>query len=259
MLSAGSWARRGSGGARSHRDGVVGRAGKAPQMAGAYLTMARVTLDRGDAEGVDDWLGRIAGVGAFGPEPHVQLAAAVLSALRRESAGKREAALAGLRAQGRSTVGAFHARCSNGPRSPRSRCSRARATSARPPACWSRCRQRGPLQAIASARLAPVARRCAAAIAIRSESATAQVTYARGSRGPCSTPCSPPRPATSSGRSTGSRTPWSPLCRGRCGVPSWPRRRTSARSWNERIERGTVAPDFAVDLLERMSAPPRRR
>ena len=29
-------------------------------MAGAYLTMARVTLDRGDDEGADEWLGRVA-------------------------------------------------------------------------------------------------------------------------------------------------------------------------------------------------------
>jgi LuxR family transcriptional regulator, maltose regulon positive regulatory protein len=67
--------------------------------AGAYLTMASVALDRGGTQGADEWLERIADVEALGPEPHVQLAAAVLLATRREAAGDREAALAGLRMQ----------------------------------------------------------------------------------------------------------------------------------------------------------------
>ena len=62
--------------------------------------MAQVTLDRGDADEADEWLERIADVEAMTPEPHVRLAAAIVLAVRREAAGDREAALAGLRAQG---------------------------------------------------------------------------------------------------------------------------------------------------------------
>ena len=74
--------------------------GLALQSVGAYLTMARVVLDRGGTEEADEWLERIADVEALGPEPHVRLAAAVLLATRREAAGDREGALAGLRSQG---------------------------------------------------------------------------------------------------------------------------------------------------------------
>jgi len=73
---------------------------KAPQVAGAYLTMATVALDRGVAQDADDWLGRVAEVEAMAPEPHVQVAAAGLLALRREAAGERAAALAALRTAG---------------------------------------------------------------------------------------------------------------------------------------------------------------
>jgi LuxR family maltose regulon positive regulatory protein len=73
--------------------------GLAVQSVGAYLTMARVALDRGDADEADEWLERIADVTAIGPEPHVRLAAAVLLAMRRDAAGEREAALTGLRGQ----------------------------------------------------------------------------------------------------------------------------------------------------------------
>jgi LuxR family transcriptional regulator, maltose regulon positive regulatory protein len=72
----------------------------AVQAVGAYLTMVQVTVDRGDADEADEWLERIADVEAMTPEPHVRLAAAILLAVRREAAGDRETALGGLRAQG---------------------------------------------------------------------------------------------------------------------------------------------------------------
>ena len=74
--------------------------GTAVQSVGAYLTRARVALDRGGTDEADEWLERIADVEALGPEPHVRLAAAVLLAARREAAGDREGALTGLRGQG---------------------------------------------------------------------------------------------------------------------------------------------------------------
>ena len=72
----------------------------AVQAVGAYLTMVQVTVDRGDADEADAWLERIADVEATTPEPHVRLAAAILLAVRREAAGDRETALGGLRAHG---------------------------------------------------------------------------------------------------------------------------------------------------------------
>jgi LuxR family maltose regulon positive regulatory protein len=63
-----------------------------------YLTMARLALDRGTARVADDWLSRVAEVMAIAPEPHVRLTAAILLAARREDAGDREQALGGLRA-----------------------------------------------------------------------------------------------------------------------------------------------------------------
>jgi LuxR family transcriptional regulator, maltose regulon positive regulatory protein len=74
--------------------------GLAVQSVGAYLTMARVTLDRGGTDEADEWLERIADVAALAPERHVRLAAAIVLATRREAAGDREAALRGLRVQG---------------------------------------------------------------------------------------------------------------------------------------------------------------
>jgi LuxR family maltose regulon positive regulatory protein len=72
----------------------------AVQAVGAYLTMVQVTVDRGDADEADEWLERIADVETMTPEPHVRLAAAILLAVRREAAGDRETALGGLRAHG---------------------------------------------------------------------------------------------------------------------------------------------------------------
>ena len=72
----------------------------AVHVVGAYLTMVQVTVDRGDADEADAWLERIADVEAMTAEPHVRLAAAILLAVRREAAGDRETALGGLRAHG---------------------------------------------------------------------------------------------------------------------------------------------------------------
>jgi LuxR family maltose regulon positive regulatory protein len=69
-----------------------------PQVVAAYLAMARLTLDRGLPDEADDWLARVAEVVSIDQEPHIRLAAALLLAARREDAGDREHALAGLRA-----------------------------------------------------------------------------------------------------------------------------------------------------------------
>jgi LuxR family maltose regulon positive regulatory protein len=69
-----------------------------PQVVAAYLALARVALDQDDPAGADRWLARVAGVESTAPEPHIQLAAAGLKALRLADAGNRESALAGLRA-----------------------------------------------------------------------------------------------------------------------------------------------------------------
>ena len=58
------------------------------QVVAAYLTLAWVALDRDDRPEVDGWLGRVAEVETVIPEPHVQLAAAALSALLR--GGRRQ-------------------------------------------------------------------------------------------------------------------------------------------------------------------------
>jgi LuxR family maltose regulon positive regulatory protein len=71
----------------------------AVQSVGAYLTLARVSLDRGDTDEADEWLARIADVQALAPEPHVRLAAAIILATQREAAGDPESALTCLRVQ----------------------------------------------------------------------------------------------------------------------------------------------------------------
>jgi LuxR family maltose regulon positive regulatory protein len=88
--------------AEAEAQGVVERAVQAgwriaPQAVTAYLALARVSLDQGDPAGVDSWLALVAEVESTAPEPHIQLAAAALNALRRADAGDREGALAGLR------------------------------------------------------------------------------------------------------------------------------------------------------------------
>lgn len=72
----------------------------------AYLALAWVSLDRSEPEGVDRWLGRVAEVEAVAPEPHVQLAAAALNALRRADTGDWEGARTALRATTRLTESA---------------------------------------------------------------------------------------------------------------------------------------------------------
>jgi LuxR family maltose regulon positive regulatory protein len=68
----------------------------AAQVVAAYLTLAWVALDRGDYAEADGWLGRVAQVEAVIPEPHVQLAAAGLTAHRWADAGDLVGALSGL-------------------------------------------------------------------------------------------------------------------------------------------------------------------
>ena len=68
------------------------------QAVAAYLALAWVSLDRGEPDGVDRWLARVAEVEAVAPEPHVQLAAAALNALRRADTGDWEGARTALRA-----------------------------------------------------------------------------------------------------------------------------------------------------------------
>jgi LuxR family maltose regulon positive regulatory protein len=67
------------------------------QVVGAYLAMARVQLDRDEPGQINSWLSQVADVDAVTPEPHVRLAVAVIVAARREAVGDRERALAGLR------------------------------------------------------------------------------------------------------------------------------------------------------------------
>ncbi len=67
------------------------------QVVAAYLTLAWVALDRDDRPEVDRWLARVAEVETVIPEPHAQLAAAALAALRRCDDGDPVGALSELR------------------------------------------------------------------------------------------------------------------------------------------------------------------
>jgi LuxR family transcriptional regulator, maltose regulon positive regulatory protein len=67
------------------------------QVVAAYLTLAWVALDRDDHPDADGWFARIAEVEAIMPEPHIQLTAAALTALRRADAGDPMGALSDLR------------------------------------------------------------------------------------------------------------------------------------------------------------------
>jgi LuxR family maltose regulon positive regulatory protein len=67
------------------------------QVAAAYLTLAWVAFDRDDHPDADVWFARIAEVEAVIPEPHIQLAAVALTALRRADAGDPMGALSNLR------------------------------------------------------------------------------------------------------------------------------------------------------------------
>ena len=68
------------------------------QVVAAYLAMARILLHRDDLGGIEQWLSRIADVQAVAPEPHIRLSAALVLAARRATAGDRERSLLGLRA-----------------------------------------------------------------------------------------------------------------------------------------------------------------
>jgi LuxR family maltose regulon positive regulatory protein len=67
------------------------------QVAAAYLTLARVALDRDDQHSADGWLARVSEVEAVMPEPHIQVTAAALTAQRRADAGDPVGALSSLR------------------------------------------------------------------------------------------------------------------------------------------------------------------
>lgn len=69
-----------------------------PQAVGAHLAMARVLLDRDELTDLDQWLQRVADVEAIAPEPHIQLASALVLAARRDAVGDGEHALTALRA-----------------------------------------------------------------------------------------------------------------------------------------------------------------
>jgi LuxR family maltose regulon positive regulatory protein len=76
---------------------VAERAGwtRTMQIAPAYLTLARVAFDRGDPD--DTWLGRLAEVEEDSPEHHVSLAGSLVRAARHEATGDPDRALAELR------------------------------------------------------------------------------------------------------------------------------------------------------------------
>jgi LuxR family transcriptional regulator, maltose regulon positive regulatory protein len=228
---------------------------KVPQMAGAYLTMARVTLDRGDDEDVDDWLGRIAGTGAFGPEPHVRLAGSVLLALRRESASKREAALAGLRAQPEDDRG----------RIPRALLEWSTLTEI---ALLARSGDTGTASrlleqmghattaagVLASARLYLLLGDVQTATAIRADASAAHHVRARVDEAVLDALLAQAvgdqeRALDRTEDALAAAVPWALR---RPFLDEGPHLRTLLE---RRIERGTVAPAFAVDLLERMAGP----
>ncbi|GAA4814617.1 LuxR C-terminal-related transcriptional regulator [Actinomycetospora chlora] len=70
---------------------------RAPQIAAAYLAMARTSLDRHELDDADRWVARLSEVEEAAPEPHVVLARALVLAGRRDLAGDHEDALAQLR------------------------------------------------------------------------------------------------------------------------------------------------------------------
>ena len=227
--------------------------GTAVQSVGAYLTMARVALDRGGTDEADEWLERIADVEALGPEPHVRLAAAVVLAARREAAGDREGALTGLRGQGdlaswgappglrerwMVTEAALLARAGDGVAARELLERMGRATT-----------DEGVL---AVARVHLLLGDLPAAAAIRASAAPAFMR-AGGSPPRCSTPCSRPRPGTRTGPATdiedalAAAAPWS-LRR-----PFLAEAGALRPLLERRIESGSAVPGFALDLLERMS------
>lgn len=71
---------------------------RAPQIGPAFLVLARARIDRGELDEADGWLSRLADVLEGAPEPHVRLAQGVALAIRRDAGGDPEGALVGLRA-----------------------------------------------------------------------------------------------------------------------------------------------------------------
>lgn len=67
------------------------------QVVAAHLAMAHVALDRMHPEELDTWLGRAAAAEAVGTEIHLRVEAVLLLAARRAAAGEREQALTALR------------------------------------------------------------------------------------------------------------------------------------------------------------------
>ena len=227
---------------------------KAPQVAGAYLTMARVALDRGVAQDADEWLDWVTEVEAMAPEPHVQLAAAGLLALRREAAGERAAALAALR-----TKGVDRGRLAPGLREWAMLIEAALLARSGDVGTARRLLERLPATRtetgrIAVARLHLLIGEVPVAAAIRSASATAGHVRARVEGAVLDALLAL---ATGEERRALDRiedalaaaAPWS--LRGPF-LAEAPHLRAVLE---ERIERGSVAPAFALDLLERMSAP----
>ena len=227
---------------------------KAPQVAGAYLTMARVALDRGVAQDADEWLDWVTEVEAMAPEPHVQLAAAGLLALRREAAGERAAALAALR-----TKGVDRGRLAPGLREWAMLIEAALLARSGDVGTARRLLERLPATRtetgrIAVARLHLLIGEVPVAAAIRSASATAGHVRARVEGAVLDALL-----ALATGEERGAldriedalaaAAPWS--LRGPF-LAEAPHLRAVLE---ERIERGSVAPAFALDLLERMSAP----
>ena len=70
---------------------------KTPQAVSAYLAMARVLLDRDELVDLDQWLQRVVDVESVAPEPHIRLALAIVLAAWRDVSGDGERALTGLR------------------------------------------------------------------------------------------------------------------------------------------------------------------
>ncbi|HEY2222557.1 LuxR C-terminal-related transcriptional regulator [Actinomycetospora sp.] len=86
--------------AQTHARDLIARAegvgsSRIAQVVPAYLAMAWIHLDRGEPTEVDEWLRRVDEVEGTVPEPHVQLAAAILLAQRGAEAAPEDA-LAGL-------------------------------------------------------------------------------------------------------------------------------------------------------------------
>ena len=230
---------------------------RAPQIVAAYLAMAWIALDRADPEEVDEWLGRIAAVEAVTPEPHVQIGAALLLAARRAMTGDREPALSGLRAVA-SEIDAAPL-----PRAVQERLALAEATLLA--GLGDGPRARAILDRLTPPRSAPAVRASARLLLLLGDGAGAAAARARA--GPADHPrgrvdlalLDTALALTADDEETALDRieealavagPWS-LRRPFLGaVPDL------AGLLERRVQRGTVVPGFAVDLLERMSGEP---